>query len=435
MVMLFVTGTCLYLGGAAVHANGHVYMMHTNRLYRFWYGDLYNSTFVDLPTTFDPRLTQTNGMLVSHDGQLVIKQWPAMLTDMTFLFHGKPTFMYALIAIATTVTTIRMSRTPTSQKTLSGITWRLVVSLLLGGVAAALTLTVIMMKLANGPIDVVRFFTNNYMKGEVGELKLLDPMSLEVTAAITMPERCSFARMALTTSTPGEIDKIVLLGDESVHQVTWNSVTRDLKLVPEWSKRYRTQGDGTFPGTGPAIFDNVAYFTDNTFPVALFSRSYSMFSQPLDEFERPLASVPMTPPDSPPGFMFWSITVSPFEKDVIAWDIRGRSVQARRASDLSLHWEVKSMNADCVTLAADKKHVYFSDHNVVPLDDVNAFVPWMKGAKDVTKYLIVADTATGRILVNETLSRQDGIHPSMIVPGAHNDVIIGTSVGLSRFYV
>lgn len=410
-------------------------MMHSNRLYRFWHADLYNSTYVDLPTSFDPQLTQTNGMLVSHDGQLVVKQWPLVLRDMDFFFHAKPAMLYALLAAVTTITVLRMTRTPAKQRTLAGLGLRLVGSLLLGGAVALVILGVVLTKLANGRIDYVRFFSNNYLRGEVGELKLVDPLSLQVTAALTLPERCSFARMALTTSSRGEEDTLVLLGDEAVHQVKWNSLRRELTNVPLWSRRYRTNGDGTFPGTGPAIFNNTAFFTDNTFPVALSGRSYTMFSRPLDSFSGSLASAPLTPPGSAPGFMFWSITVSPFVGDVLVWDIRGRSVQARRASDLSLHWEVRSMNADCLTLAADRKHVYFSDHDVVPGDEVNGFVPFMREARDVTKYLIVADTETGRVLVNTSISREDGIRPSMIVPGAHDDVIIGTSVGISRLYV
>mmetsp|Transcript_15492 Transcript_15492/g.29186 ORF Transcript_15492/g.29186 Transcript_15492/m.29186 type:complete len:559 (+) Transcript_15492:66-1742(+) len=428
-------GRCLYLGGAAVHANGHLYLMHNNRLYRYWNGDLYNSTILNLPTEFDAPLTQTNGMLVSHDGQLIIKQWPVVMRDVIFLFHGRPALMYFLIAVATTIITIRMTRTPSSEKSVGGLTRRLISSAVFGGLASVVAMAVVLTVLGNGRIDYVRFFTNNYLKGEVGELKLVDPISLEVTAAITLPERCSFARMALTTSIVNEVDSLVLLGDEFVHQLQWNSVSRELKYLPEWSKRYRTEGDGTFPGTGPAIFNNVAYFTDNTFPVTLFGRSYSMFSQPLDEFNAPLTSVSLTPPDSPPGFMFWSTTVSPFVGDVVVWDIRGRSVQSRKASDLSLHWEVEAMNADCVTIAADKKHVYFSDRDAIPSDSINSFISWMKQAKDVSMYFIVADTETGQVLVNTTMSRQDGIHPSMIVPGAYNDVIIGTPVGLSRLYV
>jgi hypothetical protein len=308
-----------------------------------------------------------------------------------------------------------------------------------GFVAVVIMMSLLLTKLAGGRIDYARFFTNNFLQGEVGELKLIDPMTFDVTAEVLLPERCSFARMAMTTSTLGEVDKIVLTGDEFVHQVEWRSgrsnIPGELKNLPAWSKRYRTDGDGTFPGTGPAIFNDIAYFTDNTFPVSLSGQSYSMFSQPLNESIKALSSVPLTKAGVAPGFMFWSVTVSPFVGDILVWDIRGRSVQARRATDLSLHWEVESMNADCLTLAADRKHVYFSDHSHIPGDDINAFIPWMKEAKDVTKYLIVADTETGKVLVNATMSREDGIRPSMIVPGAHNDVIIGTSSGISRLYV
>ena len=59
-----MTGSCLYLGGAAVHANGHFYMIHSNRVIRFWNLDLYNSTSFDLPTSFDPYMTQTNGKYI-----------------------------------------------------------------------------------------------------------------------------------------------------------------------------------------------------------------------------------------------------------------------------------------------------------------------------------------------------------------------------------
>ena len=58
---MYFVDMCLYQGGAAVHANGHFYMIHTNRLIRFWKLDLYNSTSFVLPTNFDPYLTQTNG--------------------------------------------------------------------------------------------------------------------------------------------------------------------------------------------------------------------------------------------------------------------------------------------------------------------------------------------------------------------------------------
>jgi hypothetical protein len=174
----------------------------------------------------------------------LVKQWPLVLADMDFFFHGKPAIWYTLVAIVTTISVIRLTNTPVEERNVRGLTKRHAVSLVYSLVAVLAVLTIILTKLANGQFDCTRFFTNNYLGGEVGELKLLDPDSLQVTAAITLPERCSFARMALTTSELGSIDTIIVLGDEHVHQVSWSSQRRELKNVPAWSKRYRTAGDG-----------------------------------------------------------------------------------------------------------------------------------------------------------------------------------------------
>ena len=69
------------------------------------------------------------------------------------------------------------------------------------------------------------------------------------------------------------------------------------------------------------------------------------------------------------GFMFWSVVVSPVEGDVIVWDTAGQSVQARRATDLSLHWDIGNIRqGDCITMAADKGHVYMSHYSEGPED-------------------------------------------------------------------
>ena len=59
----------------------------------------------------------------------------------------------------------------------------------------------------------------------------------------------------------------------------------------------------------------------------------------------------------------------------------------------------------------------------------------MFDVKDVVKYFIVGDTSTGKILANITLTNGTGLKPSLIVPGANNDVIIGTNTGIARLYV
>ena len=66
-----------------------------------------------------------------------------------------------------------------------------------------------------------------------------------------------------------------------MYQYRWNPTKRKIYVIPKWTKQYRTFGDGTFPGTGPAIYDNNLYFTDNTFPVYLKDGTFSAFAMPL----------------------------------------------------------------------------------------------------------------------------------------------------------
>jgi hypothetical protein len=259
---------------------------------------------------------------------------------------------------------------------------------------------------------------------------------MKVTAQLTLAERCSYARMSLTSLPNGE-DALVLLGDEFSHQYRWNPEKGDLYEVKSWARRYRTTGDGTFPGTGPAIFNNTAFYTDNTFPIAIHGHSYSMFSQTLDPLVTgpdAFRSVHLTEPGRG-GFMFWSITVSPFVGDVIVWDSFQNSVQSRRAHDLSLHWEINAKQLDCIVVSADKGHVYLTDfHHVLdgPLTDMYS---GLRSVKNASKFFIIADTETGKILLNRSLSTGPFSPPSLIVPSAHNDVIVASAHGITRLYI
>ena len=69
-----------------MHSNGNVYCVHANILYSFKDGDLKDVKILALPTKLNPGLVQTNGMLVSQDGYIIIKQWALMLND--FLFYS-----------------------------------------------------------------------------------------------------------------------------------------------------------------------------------------------------------------------------------------------------------------------------------------------------------------------------------------------------------
>jgi hypothetical protein len=440
----------LYLGGLLIHQNGHVYCVQSNTLHRFWFGDLLNSTSLRLPSDLNSHgVIQTNGMVVTHDGYIAIKQWPYILEDMALLVYRFTIISQLAVAFLVLTFTIAIFTLPKKKFTLPQIIQRLLLSLLICSLTCILIACAVIYKLS-GPYDVIKFVFSGWLLKNGsggGELKLIDPLTLEIKAEIKLHERCSYARMSMTTFPSGE-DVFVLLGDEWTHQYRWNGNTSDLYEVPNWSRRYRQRYTGTFPGTGPAIFNQTVYYTDNTYPVSLSGNSYSIFRQTLlTETERALTSSPsaFTPleifhsdrisPPNTPGFMFWSITISPLMNNILVWDTANSLVQSRHASNLTINWEVRAVQLDCLTIAADKGHVYFSDYNRNVTSGANAWFSEMFKIQNATKYLIVADVESGEVLLNMTVSRGEGLKPSLIVPGAHDDVIIGTPTGISRLYV
>ena len=78
---------------------GHVYCVQSNRLVAFWDGDLHNNTVLTLPyKDLNSNLIQTNGMLVTQDGYLVIKQWNYILEDVLFFVYAKGALSKIFIA-------------------------------------------------------------------------------------------------------------------------------------------------------------------------------------------------------------------------------------------------------------------------------------------------------------------------------------------------
>ena len=138
------------------------------------------------------------------------------------------------------------------------------------------------------------------------------------------------------------------------------------------------------------------------------------------------------------GFMFWSVVVSPVVGDVIVWDSAAQSVQARRADDLSLHWNLSVRQSDCITLAADKGHIYMSHYSGGPEDYLGFMSAIGPNGKKlypgIKKFFIAVDAATGRTLLNVTIMEGEGMRPALIVPGGNNDVLVAKPNGLNRMY-
>jgi hypothetical protein len=424
---------------------------------------------------------------VTQDGLLVVKQWN-LIPDDLFLFGFACWHIYrigmAILVLGVTIGYMRAQKNGPVFAVLNGILG------FLGGAVLCLVISTALLTAICGPFDPIRFWTSNTINmngGGTGEIKFIDPLTLEVVAEAVMPDRCSIARMAMiaVSDVPSEniahdmmpgfdynldtvrqeaaskggdhggvVEEIlVLLGDEFAYQYRYNPHSRSLRQIHAWTRRYRTRGQGNYPATGSTIINNTAYFTDNTFPVLLKGRSYSMYRMPIyvDEREipadgapepetvtdKPLHIVPLTSPEDRPGFMFWSVVGSPVERDIIVWDTANRRVQARRLDDLSVHWELASTNADCLTVAADRGHVYLSDWSEYPhawdywLGAVGNYHPFMQASK----FLIVANATDGTVLANITVAENEGVKISMIIPGPRNDLFIGTPTGLTRVYL
>jgi len=234
----------------------------------------------------------------------------------------------------------------------------------------------------------------------------------------------------------------------------------DAMQVSDWTRRYRSRGDGSFPGTGPAVYNGTVYFTDNTFSGLLFGPTFKIFSVPLvndgsDAISTPcsgfdpslprcpvLAGHRILPNQNTPGFFFFSLVVSPLQNDILVWDSASRTVQARELSDVSkVHWEAKSIiNGDCINVAAKQGHLYLTDYSDGPRT-ANQWTAEVTSAdvdleyKSVAKYFIVLDAADGHVLANLTLTTGDSIFISMIIPGGNNDVFLGTRSGIVRIFV
>lgn len=455
-----------------MHENGHVYCIHSNILYRFWNGDLENVTSMTIPTELNLGLVQTNGMLVTTDGYLVTKQWSMNIEDLLYLrAASKPSTLNQLlklvIALSIVLATIDYFRAKTFT---TGRLVKIIITAALLGLTILVVPVSIALQKRLGDFRVADYLTNNVLwlnGGGGGEIKIIDPLTFEVIQDFKLAERCSYPRLAMTkvkNELSGETeDAIVVVGDENVYQLRWNIAAKQLYMLPQWTRRYRHRWAGSFPGTGPAIYDDTAYFTDNTFCGFLFGRSFNLYNRSILvtdaslmpralSGQHPLTTLAAGPGHYPdikgipltqeaPGFLFFSVVVSPIERDIIVWDAASRSVQARSLNSLALHWEAKLLNMDCLMVAADKGHIYVSDYSDGPME-VNDFAREANSQPDsdaqfkhLSKFFIVLNATTGAVIANVTIADEQQLTAMMIIAGANNDVFMGSTKGLIRISI
>lgn len=412
----------LYIGGALMHRNGHVYLVHGPHLYRFDQGDLDRATETDLPAV-NGVFTQYNGMHVTEEGSLLLKGWA--------MDHHELDMMRPLVAAFL------------GAGVLLGAVLALVVHLLVGGGALALGLVTLV-----GPLVLAGLLTamtgtswvEFFRPRHTGHLLLIDPDTLAIRDRLSPPERCAYARTALVpanaedemepaplgTGVPDEW--LVIAGDERI--MRWRVHEGRMTYDPTWTEQYRRWGDGTFPGTGPCVYRHVTYYTDNTFPVGL-EGGYRLFRKELDG-NAPQTSVNVS--GAAPGFMFFAVVVSPKQGDILIWDTNGAFLEARRLSDLQRRWRVEIRNTDCLTVAADRDHIYVTDHSAgLGLQEYMQSVSSRPSWPDIEKSFVVLHAGDGKELLRVPLGKASPI-ASMIVPGPHDDVFVATRPALVRVY-
>ena len=92
---------------------------------------------------------------------------------------------------------------------------------------------------------------------------------------------------------------------------------------------------------------------------------------------------------------------------------------------------------DSMTSLPDKDHLYITDYNFAPLkanDWLGAINRGDRIYSQAVKYFLVVKASTGEILVNMTIPHIRGVNPSLLVPGAHEDVLMGFRNGVVRIY-
>jgi hypothetical protein len=217
----------MYMGGLLMHGNGHVYGVQGNTLTVFWDGDLTNKTVMDLPLTgnLNGNAVQTNGMVVSSDGYLVIKQWSFILEDAALYLYVMPVVVKVVVGGMLALALLVVYLIPTRLKNPFTITGGLFLGSGLGLCFFVALFLVAQWKLF-GFSDPVQFITSNLFVenfGGGGQLKFVDPLTLEIVADLSLVERCSFGRMSLSAlGNADNEDAIVLIGDEFIRQYRWN---------------------------------------------------------------------------------------------------------------------------------------------------------------------------------------------------------------------
>lgn len=410
----------IYVGGAVMHANGNVYVVHGCTLYRFLGGDLDKVQSVGLPLT-NGLFSCYNGVTVASDGHLLVKGWAIDIRDREVL--DAPIRLGVALLALVLITTLPLIYLAPAMAVLPPL-------------LVALALLAVQLKAWRTGFSWRRFMAGN----SDGLLISIDPESLEEADRFIPTERLGFARITVTAEPPSspseaqpapaardQADLVTIPGSTRLH--AWRIHRGRLTPLKGFGDKYREPRDGSYAGCGPTIVGPDIYFTDNVAPVGLTTPSYRLFRKDLAG-SRPMKQVQIS--RGTPGFNFWSNASSPANRLLLSWDTLGAWVEARHTPSLELAWLTKGRCSDCVVVVEDRGYVYLAhyDRDMSLKDYLTAFGPRARAA-DNKKELRVLDLHTGeerfRVPIGTTAPCM-----SMILPGNNDDVFLGTRDALIR---
>lgn len=419
-----------YVGGGLVHESGDVYLVHGTRLYRFPQGRLDPPQVRQLPL-INGVMTVYNGLTVASDGVLILKGWAVTREDVPVLPKRQVRLMGLGVLLALGGAVLAALR-PDLWGLALGM--GLAIPLLMVGV---LRRTKTSLRRFLGPI-------------QPGVMMTLDPVSLASRQEFVPPERLAFGRVTVMRTVgegpdqvmvpphtprarpgePAQAEWVLAAGDTRLHRLRY----ADGRLSPDetWSERYRTEGDGSTMASAPTPFGTGVFVMDNVSPGRLTAPRFRLFRKDLDP------QVPTRVVDTAhgaPGFNYWTVALDTVRRRVLTWDSLTGWVSAHAMDTLEKVWEAQARSTDCLTLGGEQGHVYTVDYDgQLSLPDFRRLFDVSPPGQGLTKSFVVLDAETGRELLRKRLG-QTAPTMSMIMPGIHADVFIGTRPGLVRLSV
>ena len=412
-----------------MHENGDVYLVHGTRLYHFPQGRLSAVRERKLPLV-NGFFTVYNGVTVASDGRLITKGWAVTREDVPVVPRRQIALMLLGLLLMIGGWLLALFH---PEYRIQGLVMASILPLLVvGGLRRTHT-------------SVRRFLG----PPQPGVVLVIHPESLATVSQMTPPERLAFGRMSLmrtvgegaemvgvAASTPragvGEAEQtewVVAAGDTQVHRLKYEAGT----LTPDltWAEAYRKEGDGSTMGSAPTPYGDAVFLMDNVSPGRLTARQFRLFRKNLNR-QGPIQCEDIA--HGKTGFNFWTVAIDTTLHHVLTWDSLTGQVSAHRTDILERVWETTAHSTDCLTVAGDRGHVYTAIYDgELVLAEFRRMFDVSPPGQGFHKFLLVLDAATGAEILRFPLG-QTAPTMSMIMPGLHGDVFVGTRPGLVRVY-